>query len=133
MFDATKAKLLLLEPEPILADLVSFRLELLGYQVTVVPTGVQAIDRLRKGEFDLLIVDTQLLEGDGLEWIKKTRLEFKSDQVPVLVLSLDPSLETARRAFVCGANDYLITPFDPTVLESKIQNLVTRAVIGKSS
>jgi response regulator of citrate/malate metabolism len=42
----------------------------------------------------------------------------------MIVFSLDPSLETVERAFHAGANDYLITPFDPTVMEEKIEQIL---------
>lgn len=125
MTDHSTAKILLVEPESVLADLTAFRLELLGYDMTVVSGGAQARDQLHQGAFDLLVVDTKLPEGDGIEWLTELRLEFKQDDVPVLMLSLDPSLESVRRAYLAGAQDYLITPFDPTVLEEKIQVLLT--------
>ena len=124
MTDHSTAKILLVEPESILADLTAFRLELLGFDMTVVSAGAQARDQLRQKSFDLLVVDTKLPEGDGIEWLTELRLEVKQDEMPVLMLSLDPSLESVRRAYLAGAQDYLITPFDPTVLEEKIQVLL---------
>lgn len=125
MTNYSNAKILLVEPESVLADLTAFRLELLGYDMTAVSAGAQARDQLRQGSFDLLVVDTKLPEGDGIEWLTELRVEIKQDEVPVLMLSLDPSLESVRRAYLAGAQDYLITPFDPTVLEEKIQVLLS--------
>lgn len=127
MTENNSPRILMAEPESVLADLASFRLELLGYQLTVVDSGGRAIDELRRGSFDLLICDTKLREGDGLEWLSQLRLEFDGATLPVLVFSLDPSLETVRRAYLAGAQDYLITPFDPTVLEEKIVGLLSIA------
>lgn len=131
MHDSSLSKLLLVEPEVLLADLTAFRLELLGYRIETVSNGVEAEDRLHREHFDLLIVDTKLPEGEGIEWLDKIRLEYKPEDVPVLMFSLDPSLETVRRAFLAGAQDYLITPFDPTILESKIQALLTLSVTSR--
>lgn len=130
MSQPTNAKLLLVEPERVLADLTAFRLELLGYDLTRVGEGAQAKDHLRHHSIDLMIVDTKLPEGDGIEWLTELRLEHKVDDFPVLMFSLDPSLESVRRAILAGAQDYLITPFDPTVLEEKIQNLLSHSVAG---
>ncbi|EMI54508.1 response regulator transcription factor [Rhodopirellula sallentina] len=124
MLDFTIPQLLLVEPETILADLTAFRLELLGYGIETVSEGGEAQDLLRRKQFDLMIVDTKLPEGDGIEWLTELRLETKPETLPVLMFSLDPSLETVRRAFLAGAQDYLVTPFDPTVLESKVQVLL---------
>lgn len=124
MFETSQAKLLMVEPEGVLADLAAFRLELLGYHLEVVASGGEALDRIRREPVDLLILDTKVSEGDGLEWLTQLRLEIKPEQLPALVFSLDPSLEMVRRAFLAGAQDYLITPFDPTVLEEKVQSLL---------
>ncbi|MCM2373299.1 response regulator [Aporhodopirellula aestuarii] len=125
MSDSSIPQLLLVEPEMILAELTAFRLELLGYGIESVAEGGLAKDRLRRGRVDLMIVDTKLREGDGIEWLTELRLEFTAEDLPVLMFSLDPSLETVRRAFLAGAQDYLVTPFDPTVLETKVQNLLS--------
>jgi len=127
LHDSSLSKLLLVEPELLLADLTSFRLELLGYEIETVASGAEAKDRLRRGDVDLMIVDTKLPDGDGIEWLTELRLEIKPEEVPVLMFSLDPSLESVRRAFLAGAQDYLITPFDPTILETKIQHLLSPA------
>lgn len=124
MIDSQHARLLLVEPEEVLADLASFRLELLGYQMQVVSSGLEAMDHLRRDRFDLMIVNTNLPEGDGVEWLTQLRLEIKADALPAMMFSLDPSLETVRRAYLAGAQDYLITPFDPTVLEEKVRKLL---------
>ena len=125
MFDSKGAKLLLVQSEPVLAELASFRLELLGYQITAVAGGTDALAKCQESLPDLLIVDTTLPEGDGLEWLSRLRAEFSAEQLPVLVFSLDPSLETVERAYHAGAQDYLITPFDPVVMEEKIEALLS--------
>lgn len=124
MFDSSGVKLLLVQAEPVLAELTSFRLELLGYQIELNSSGNEALASMQKELPDLVIVDTVLPDGDGIEWIARVRAEFGSEQVPIIVFSLDPSLETVERAFHAGAQDYLITPFDPTVMEEKIETLL---------
>lgn len=125
MFDSTGAKLLLVQSEPVLAELTSFRLELLGYQIELVQSGGEAMTSIQNDLPDLVIVDTSLPDGDGIEWIARLRGEHGADQLPVIVFSLDPSLETVERGYHAGAQDYLITPFDPTVMEEKIEILLS--------
>jgi len=97
---------LLVQSEPVLAELTQFRLELLGYKIELVGTGSEATSAIDQSTYDLVIVDTKLVDGDGIEWISQTRGSHPSDQLPVIVFSLDPSLETVERAFHAGANDY---------------------------
>ncbi|KAA1261348.1 Chemotaxis protein CheY [Rubripirellula obstinata] len=103
---------------------MSFRLELLGFNVTAVEDGGQAAAEISRSIPDLVIVDTVLRDGDGLEWIARIRTEHAADRLPIIIFSLDPSLETVERAYHAGAQDYLITPFDPTVMEEKIETLL---------
>ena len=125
VFDSSGVKLLLAQAEPVLAELTSFRLELLGYNISLVRTGGEAMSAIASSVPDLVIVDTALSDVDGIEWIARLRADYPAAQVPVIVFSLDPSLETVERAFHAGAQDYLITPFDPAVMEEKIEALVT--------
>lgn len=113
---------MLIEGEPILADLASFRLELLGYQLRVYDCFQKAQGAIEAELPDLLIIDSVLPDGDGIEFVSKLRGMYTPADLPILVFSVDPSLETVQRAIAAGAQDYLVTPFDPMVLEAKVQN-----------
>lgn len=127
MSDSLSAKLLLVQAEPVLAELTSFRLELLGYKIRVVAEGGSAIASLEKSQPDLLIVDTDLPDMDGILLINRVRAKFDAEQLPVIVFSLDPSLDTVERAILAGAQDYLIAPYDPGIIRERIEHLlVTR-------
>ncbi len=130
MFDTSGARILLIQMEPVLAELASFRLELLGYQIELVASGGEALTAISQSLPDLVIVDTTLPDVDGIEWIARLRSDYTAEQLPVLVFSLDPSLETVERAFHAGAQDYLITPFDPTVMEDKIETVLASRVMA---
>ncbi len=124
VFNSTGIRLLLVLNEPVLAGLTSFRLELLGYQVQTVPSGNEASAAISKSVPDLVIVDTALRDGDGIEWIARMRSDQDVADMPVMIISLDPSLETVERAYHAGVQEYLISPYDPIVLEQKIEGLV---------
>ncbi len=133
MFGSTASRILLIQSEPVLAELTQFRLELLGYHIERVGSRGEATTAIDATEYDLAVVDTILPDGDGIEWIAQVRSSRTHEQLPVIVFSLDPSLETVERAFHAGANDYLITPFDPTVMEEKIEAILSKrlSVSGK--
>lgn len=133
MIDSSKSRLLIVQSEPVLAELTHFRLELLGYQIELVASGGEATAAIEAAPYDLVIVDTALPDGDGIEWIAQTRSAQPADQLPIIVFSLDPSLETVERAFHAGANDYLITPFDPTVMEEKIESILSGRIATASN
>jgi DNA-binding response OmpR family regulator len=120
--------ILLLLDEPVLADLTEFRLQLLGYQLRRAKSGDNALAELSKELPGLLILDTQVDGSDGLKWLGKLRMVYPPTQLPVMIFSLDPSLDTVQRAFHAGAQDYLITPFDPIVMEIKIKAFVGNGI-----
>ncbi len=124
MPEPTNNRLLLVESEPVLAELASYRLELLGYRIDCCGSGAEALIEIEREQPRIVIVNTKLVDSDGLEWLARLRTEYSATDLPALVFSLDPSLETVERAFHAGTQDYLITPFDPTVFEDKIQKLL---------
>ena len=131
MFESSAANILLVQAEPVLAELTSFRLELLGYQLNVVNEGGEAKSIIQNSLPDLVVVDTSLRDGDGIEWISQIRVEHGHEQLPIIVLSLDPSLETVERAFHAGANDYLIAPYDPIVMEEKVEKMLAQYAMSR--
>ena len=76
MFESSTARILLVQSEPVLAELTRFRLELLGYQIESVTSGGDATATIQKLPPSLVIVDTALPDGDGIEWIAQLRAEF---------------------------------------------------------
>jgi len=133
VFDSSGSKLLLVQAEPVLAELTSFRLKLLGYQIELVGSGGEATTSLQESLPNLVIVDTQLPDTDGIEWITRIRGDYAPEQLPIIIFSLDPSLETVERAYHAGAQDYLITPFDPAVMEEKIETLLGHRLVLRHS
>lgn len=119
----------IVEPEPLLADLMSFRLELLGHSVTVWSNAADMLAQLELGQSDaplveLLIVDTYLPDLSGCDAMSKVRKLHSSQELPILALSVDTDLQLVEQAVRSGANDYLITPFEPTTLQEKIDELL---------
>lgn len=67
VIDPSKSRLLLVQSEPVLAELTQFRLKLLGYQIEIVASGVEATAAIGNAPHDLVVVDTALPDGDGIE------------------------------------------------------------------
>lgn len=112
------------EQDELLADLVSFRLELLGHEVMVWTAGGDMLGAFEDANVDLLIVDTYLPDMQGWEAIHSVRKVAHADILPILALSVDTDLSLVEQAHKAGANDYLITPFDPAILQEKTDALL---------
>jgi len=107
-----------------MADVTSFRLDLLDYQVTVVatPTEVwQAIDRAVPHAV-LLNLDSEELDGFGL--LDQFASDVKTSRIPILAFSSDADLDRVERAWKAGIRDYLLTPYDPQALEQKLARML---------
>jgi DNA-binding response OmpR family regulator len=117
-------KIALVEQDELLSDLVSFRLELLGHEVAIWNTAHEMLAKLGETNLDVLIIDTHQADMQGWEAIQKVRHSYSEEQLPILAVSIDTELGLVEQAYKAGANDYLIIPFDPAILQSKIEALL---------
>lgn len=121
----SKHFILLVEDDPLLADITAFRLELLGFEVKTAESSEAALQTFEECHVDVVIVDLELAGMKGLELINQLQISEMSHETPILVFSSDPSLDVVQKAFKAGAKDYLVTPYDPAVLEGKIERLLS--------
>jgi DNA-binding response OmpR family regulator len=118
-------QILLVEEDPLLSEITAFRLELLGYEVVKVPTAEQAMDFLQRDLPTLMIVDQTLPKMGGIELLNRLSNDVRTSEVPVIFLSVNAELEEVQRAYNAGADEYLVIPYDPTVLEAKVERLAS--------
>lgn len=116
--------ILLIEQEELLAEVTAFRLELLGYCVAIVPSLAKAWTSMEQEQPDLIIYDLATSDGNGLDFLNQARAKETTANIPILIFSTDSELTNVQRAHRAGASDYLVTPFDPAVLEHKVEHLL---------
>lgn len=119
-----KKHILLIEEDPTLADITSFRLELLGHRVDTLHSGEEALDRLTDELPDAVVVGHFLPGMDGIDFLNRISNDVRTSEIPTMLLSPNSELDDVQRAFNAGADEYLVTPFDPQTLEKKVQRLV---------
>ena len=119
-------KLLLIEEEPTLLEITAFRLELLGYQIVMRSTADDAMRWLAESLPDLIIVG-HVAEMDPIEFLNHLSNEQRTSQIPVMFLSSNTDMEEVQRAYTAGADEFLVTPYDPLVLEKKVEGLIVAA------
>jgi len=119
-------RVLLIETEPVLAEITAFRLELLGYCVDRVPLGPLALARLHEAPPDAIVVDLGLGDADDLDLLQTLANDPATSTIPVLALSARAEIDDVQRAFTAGVKDYLVTPYDPVILEHKLDRLLAR-------
>jgi len=120
-------QILLLEDEPTLAQITAFRLELLGYEVEIHGSAQEALDALADHLPDVIILDLALSGSEGIELLNKLSNDERLGAVPVLVFSTSADLDDVQRAYAAGADEFLVTPYDPLNLERKVEKLLEKA------
>lgn len=117
-----KPRILLVEDEESLVEVIRMNLNLEGYDVTVARDGKQAIDMARKARFDLCILDIMLPKIDGFGVCRALRLD--NNQVPVLFLSAKSTGADRVEGLKIGGDDYLTKPFNLEELLLRVSNLI---------
>ena len=120
-------RLLLVEDDALLSEITAFRLELLGFAVETVNAGRQAFEAIERQMPHAVILDVAIPDVNGYDLIERLTSEPATSGVPILVFSTDPDPHAVQRAIAAGATDYLITPYDPAVLEKKLELLLDQA------
>src|SRR3954453_17432342 len=118
-------QILLIEGDSTLLEITAFRLELLGYDVATVDTAEHAIEWLREKLPTLVIVDHVLPGMDGIEFINRLSNDTRTSEIPIILLSTNGDLEDVQKAYNAGADEYLVIPYDPMVLEAKVERLAS--------
>ena len=117
-------RLLIIEDERTLCDAVSKSLEKDGFEVDVCYTGAEALEKTGADKYDLIILDLNLPRMDGMDILKKLRLN--DQETKVLILSARGNAADKIAGLDAGANDYLAKPFHLAELEARIRSLTLR-------
>ncbi|MES2627929.1 MAG: response regulator transcription factor [Bacteroidota bacterium] len=118
-------KILLVEDEESLVEVVKLNLELEGYKVVVSGTGKEAVNRFRSEKFDLILLDVMLPEMDGFAVCQTIRLE--NSRIPILILTAKNTGQDRVTGLKIGADDYLAKPFNLEELLLRIEKLIARS------
>jgi two-component system, OmpR family, response regulator len=119
-------RILIVEDEPRLAQMLSHGLEAKGYAVDAMDNGTDALTRisLHHIDYDLVILDLMLPGMDGLSMCREMRA--RGITLPVLVLTAKSEVETKVELLLAGADDYLVKPFAFNELLARIHALLRR-------
>jgi two-component system copper resistance phosphate regulon response regulator CusR len=125
-------KILVVEDEPSLNQIIAKRLKIEGYSVDCAENGKEALSYVAAAEYDLLVVDIMMPEMDGLTLVKSLRRQ--GNKVPVLFLTARDSTEDKVIGLDSGGDDYLVKPFEFSELLARIRALLRRsAAVGTVS
>jgi len=118
-------KILYAEDDIMMQKVVVHSLVRLGYEVTTVDDGLEAMETLDAEEYDLVILDLFMPKKSGFEVVEYMRDYLKLES-PVLIISRNNLGETIEKAYTAGANDYIVKPFKPEQLVIKITKMLSQ-------
>ena len=120
-------RILYVEDEQELSDIVCGGLRKRGYSVDAAYDGEEALDYYQAYDYDVIVLDLNLPAMDGLEVLR--RIRQADDQAKILILSARDAVGDRVKGLDMGANDYLTKPFDFLELEARIRTLCRIAYI----
>ena len=117
----TGLRVLLVDDEADILEVIQDRLEAYGFTVITANTGVEALDRLAREKFDGIFLDVKMPEMGGIEALAEIRK--KDEKIPVIIITSSSTREAAIEAIAKGANDYVLKPFEWAELKAKIEKV----------
>ena len=120
---AAPSRVLVVDDDPRILSMMRRVLHLDGYEVVLAPSGDAALDALRRDGVDLVILDLMLPGRDGFEVCRTMRQE---SGVPILMLTARDEAADKVTGLDCGADDYVVKPFNPDELLACVRALLRR-------
>ena len=122
-----KPAILLVEDDPSLIELVRYNLEAADFDVAVEMDGDGGLMAIRERDFDLVILDWMMPNMSGIEVVRQIRRMNDKRATPVIMLTARGEETDKIRGLDAGADDYVVKPFSPAELVSRVRALLRRS------
>ena len=119
-------RILLVDDEPDILEIIRFNLEKVGYQIKTASNGLDAIKVSKKFLPNLIILDVMMPDLDGIETCERLRQDERFQETIIMFLTARGEDYSYVAAFDAGADDYVTKPVKPKVLVSKVKGLLRR-------
>ncbi len=119
--------MLVVDDDRDIRDLVTFKLEQAGYEVRQAEDGLQALEAVRAWSPDLVVLDVMMPGLSGVDVTRELRADPATAATPVILLTAKAQEADVETGFVSGADDYVVKPFSPRELVSRVQAVLARS------
>jgi DNA-binding response OmpR family regulator len=123
-----RARILIVEDEPNIVESLSFILTKAGFDVETLTDGAEALDRLRRQSFAVLVLDIMLPGMNGLDVLKAIRSDRVLAKLPVIVLTAKGQASDRKAAEAIGASAFITKPFSNAELVDRVARFATGKV-----
>lgn len=114
-------KILFVEDSPTMRRIIENSLKKLGIkEITDAENGVDALEKIQKQDFDMILTDWNMPEMNGKELVEHIRKIDKYQKVPILMITTRGMQDDVVTAIKTGVNGYIVKPFTPEVLKKKM-------------
>ena len=120
----SKKKILIVDDEIELVELLKIRLEASGYEVVTAHSGLEGLSRATSEVPDLIVLDIAMPEMDGYTTLQKLKEEEKTKAIPIIMLTAYAKMKSLFE--MEGVSDYIVKPFDPPDLLSRIDKALKK-------
>lgn len=120
--DIYMEKILIVEDDVTISNLIRLNLSMMNYETRQAYDGQEALDILRKEEFDLILLDVMLPKIDGFSLIEK----IKNKDIAVIFLTAKESITDKVKGLKLGADDYIVKPFESVELLARVEAVLRR-------
>jgi DNA-binding response OmpR family regulator len=121
-------KVLVVDDEPELLQLLRYVLQAAGFQVAVAADGRQALEQVKREQPDLVLCDVVMPELNGFETVQALRQDAATAHLPVIMLSARGQAQDVQRALDAGADGYVTKPFSYRDLLKEVKEHIQKQV-----
>jgi phosphoserine phosphatase RsbU/P len=126
MYRATHGDLMVIDSDKDSCASISQHLTGLGYTVACVENGEKALEMMQQKKYEVVLLDLPLQDKGAEEFIKGMKADNALRSIPLMILSNPDQLDEAERCIKSGAEDYIVLPFRPVVLKSRVSAILER-------
>jgi two-component system, OmpR family, response regulator RpaA len=121
------SRILVIDDDQAIAELIKVNLDLLGHQVTTANDGIKGLALAQQNRPDLIVLDVMMPDLDGFTVCQRLRQNTNTNGIPILMLTALGMTRDKVKGFDSGADDYLVKPFEIPELQVRVRALLRRA------
>lgn len=120
------AHVLIVDDLEVNRDLLARRVQRLGHSIAFAVSGREALERLRSGHFDLVLLDITMPGMDGYEALAQMKADPRLAPIPVVMVTAIDGVDSVVRCLELGAEDYITKPFNPVILRARVASSLNK-------